>query len=70
MLTDDPFDQSRFARRFEQELSGIRAMILRPEDTILIKLRWADMSGGSEKQARPKLFGQMGFSSEGRAVAS
>ena len=25
-------------------------MISRPEDTILMKLRWADMSGGSEKQ--------------------
>jgi hypothetical protein len=29
---------------------GLRALVSRPEDTILMKLRWADMSGGSEKQ--------------------
>jgi hypothetical protein len=50
MLCDEPFDQSRFARRFEEDLGGVRAMISRPEDTILMKPRWADMSGGSEKQ--------------------
>ena len=50
LLSDDPFDQSRFVRRYEEELCDIRAMVSRPEDTILMKLRWADMSGGSEKQ--------------------
>ena len=50
MLSEDPFDQSRFARRYEEEFSGIRAMVSRAEDTLLMKLRWAEMSGGSEKQ--------------------
>jgi hypothetical protein len=29
---------------------GIDFKVSRPEDTILAKLRWAKMSGGSEKQ--------------------
>lgn len=28
---------------------GIRMYVSRPEDTILAKLRWAKLSGGSEK---------------------
>ena len=50
MLTDDPFDRSRFERRIEAELFGRRVMISTPEDTILVKLRWARESGESEKQ--------------------
>jgi hypothetical protein len=50
MLSDEPFDQSRFARRYVEEYDGQRLHVSRPEDTILMKLRWADMSGGSEKQ--------------------
>lgn len=50
MLTDDPFDRSRFQRRIEAELLGRRVMISTPEDTILVKLRWARESGESEKQ--------------------
>jgi hypothetical protein len=50
MLTDDPFDQSRFARRYIEEFEGQRLHVSRPEDTILMKLRWAERSGGSEKQ--------------------
>jgi len=50
MLTDDPFDQSRFARRYVEAFEGQQLHVSRPEDTILMKLRWADMSGGSEKQ--------------------
>ncbi len=29
---------------------GMRIMVSSPEDTILAKLRWAKLSGGSEKQ--------------------
>ena len=29
---------------------GIRMQVSSPEDTILAKLRWAKLSGGSEKQ--------------------
>jgi hypothetical protein len=50
LLTDEPFDQSRFARRYHEELFGMRIAVSAPEDTILMKLRWARLSGGSEKQ--------------------
>ena len=50
MSTDDPFDQARFLRRYEEEVLGIKLHISSPEDTILAKLRWAKLSGGSEKQ--------------------
>lgn len=50
ILTDDPFDQSRFSRRLKEEFEGQRLHVSSPEDTIIMKLRWAEMSGGSEKQ--------------------
>jgi len=50
MLKDHPFDRSRFARRYDEEFMGMRITVSAPEDTILMKLRWARMSGGSEKQ--------------------
>ncbi|MGI8952561.1 MAG: hypothetical protein ACR2FN_13375 [Chitinophagaceae bacterium] len=50
MLTDEPFDQSRFERKYEEKMLGISMKISTPEDTILMKLRWAKLSGGSEKQ--------------------
>lgn len=50
MLTNEPFDRSRFARRYAEEVGGMRITVSSPEDTILAKLRWAKLSGGSEKQ--------------------
>ena len=50
ILTKEPFDQSRFARKREQEVFGIRVKVSTAEDTILAKLLWADKSGGSQKQ--------------------
>jgi hypothetical protein len=50
ILTDEPFDQSRFARRQVVEVLGLRFPVSAPEDTILVKLRWAKLSGGSQKQ--------------------
>ena len=50
LLTHDPFDRSRFSRRYGEEFMGITFQVSSPEDTILAKLRWAKMSGGSEKQ--------------------
>lgn len=50
LLTDDAFDQSRFARRRVELVQGLPLRLSAPEDTILQKLRWAEMSGGSEKQ--------------------
>ena len=50
VLTDTPFDQSRFARRYRDSFGGLEFALSRPEDTILMKLRWANDSGGSERQ--------------------
>jgi hypothetical protein len=55
LLTDDPFDRSRFTRRRVVEVLGLRLPVSAPEDTILMKLRWAELSGGSEKQFRDAL---------------
>jgi hypothetical protein len=50
LLTDDAFDRTRFDRRYIESFEGARLPVSRPEDTILMKLRWAAMLGGSEKQ--------------------
>jgi hypothetical protein len=50
MLTDEPFDRSRFLRKISEEFMGLKIQISSPEDTILAKLRWAKLSGGSEKK--------------------
>jgi hypothetical protein len=55
LLTDDPYDAARFARRGTVEALGMRFSVSTPEDTILMKLRWAHLSGGSEKQYRDAL---------------
>ena len=50
ILTDQPFDISRFTRRYIEDVMGMKIMVTSPEDTILAKLNWAKLSGGSEKQ--------------------
>ena len=50
ILTNQAFDQSRFARKYAEEVLGMRLKVSSPEDTILAKLQWALKSGGSEKQ--------------------
>lgn len=50
VLTDEPFDRSRFSRRYEEEVLGTRLYMSSAEDTILVKLKWAKLAGGSEKQ--------------------
>ena len=50
MLTDEPFDQSRFARKRTEDFMGTPLKVSTPEDTILAKLRWCRLSGGSERQ--------------------
>lgn len=49
MLTDQPFDLSRFRRKRIEDVLGMRLAVSAPEDTILVKLHWAEKSGGSEK---------------------
>jgi hypothetical protein len=55
MLTSDPFDVSRFSRKIRERALGMDIIVSAPEDTILAKLRWAKLSGGSEKQYRDAL---------------
>ncbi|MBI4331204.1 MAG: hypothetical protein HY673_07985 [Chloroflexi bacterium] len=50
VLTESPFDKSRFARKQEVVFDGTRLKVSTPEDTILAKLWWASQVGGSEKQ--------------------
>jgi hypothetical protein len=50
ILGNDAYDQERFRRRIQSDLGDIAAQVSRPEDTILQKLRWCELSGGSEKQ--------------------
>ncbi len=50
ILTAEPFDIARFARRQHEDVLGMKVFVSSPEDTILAKLRWAQLSGGSEKQ--------------------
>lgn len=50
IFTSDAFDQSRFSRKVEETVLEMKMKISSPEDTILAKLRWAKLSGGSEKQ--------------------
>jgi hypothetical protein len=49
-LTDSDFDKSRFSRRQVIDFLGMSIKVSSPEDTILMKLLWAQQSGGSEKQ--------------------
>jgi hypothetical protein len=50
LLTGEAFDRSRFNRRYSVKFLGTVIFVSSPEDTILAKLRWAKMSGGSQKQ--------------------
>lgn len=49
MLTDEPFDRSRFSRRIRERALGIEFHVSSPEDTILAKLRWSKLGGGTSK---------------------
>jgi len=50
ILTNEAFDRSRFSRKISEKFMGLDMQVSSPEDTILAKLRWAKLSGGSEKQ--------------------
>ena len=49
MLTDEPFDRSRFSRRIRERALGFEFQVSSPEDTILAKLRWSRLGGDSSK---------------------
>jgi len=50
ILTDSAWDRERFHRRDRLEVFGTIVSVATAEDTILAKLRWSQLSGGSEKQ--------------------
>jgi len=49
ILTDEAFDLSRFSRKISEKFGELQMHVSSPEDTILAKLNWAKLSGGSEK---------------------
>jgi hypothetical protein len=55
ILTNEPFDRSRFSRRRTFAIGDEHMNVSAPEDTILMKLRWAKQCGGSEKQFKDAL---------------
>ena len=50
ILTGSDFDKSRFSRRQKDKFFDLEVYISAPEDTIIQKLLWAKLSGGSKKQ--------------------
>jgi hypothetical protein len=51
LLSTEEYDCVRFARRQKVQIAGFEDFyVTTPEDTILSKLKWAKMAGGSEKQ--------------------
>lgn len=47
-----PFRREEFERRVARELLGVRVQVCTAEDSILCKLEWAQLGGGSERQLR------------------
>jgi len=50
MLTGEPWDAARFGRRMGVIVEGREIWVSSPEDTILAKLRWSKLTGGSARQ--------------------
>jgi hypothetical protein len=49
LVTQEAFDQSRFSRKYVEEVFGLALKVSSPEDTILQKLKWVKLTGGSER---------------------
>lgn len=49
LLTESEFDRSRFSRRQKIKFMDFNIVVSTPEDTILEKLFWSKLSGGSRK---------------------
>ena len=47
-----PFSREEFARRACVPLLGVSMFVASPEDTIVSKLEWSKLAGGSERQRR------------------
>lgn len=47
-----PFSRDEFARRMKMTVLGVPVFVASPEDTIVAKLEWSKLSGGSQRQRR------------------
>jgi hypothetical protein len=47
-----PFSREEFSRRMPVSLLGVPVFVSSPEDTVIAKLEWSKLSGGSERQRR------------------
>lgn len=50
ILDDDPLNRTAFSRRIKQTILGLQVSLASAEDTILSKLRWSELAGGSQRQ--------------------
>lgn len=50
LLDDDPINRTAFSRRAVKSTMGMHLALASAEDTILAKLRWSEMAGGSSQQ--------------------
>jgi hypothetical protein len=50
LLADSEFDKSRFSRKIKKRFFNLDIFVSTPEDTILQKLYWSELAGGSQKQ--------------------
>lgn len=46
------FSREEFARRMKMTILGVPTFVASPEDTIVAKLEWSKLSGGSQRQLR------------------
>ena len=49
---DRAFSRDEFARRMKMSILGVPVFVASPEDTIVAKLEWSKLSGGSQRQRR------------------
>jgi hypothetical protein len=49
---DRPFSRDEFARRMKMTILGVPVFVASPEDTIVAKLEWSKLAGGSQRQRR------------------
>jgi hypothetical protein len=49
---DRPFSRDEFARRMKMTILGVPVFVASAEDTIVAKLEWSKLAGGSQRQRR------------------
>ncbi len=54
-LPQNDYELARFSRKIQEEINGLKVWVTTPEDTVISKLRWCRLSGGSEKQFKDAL---------------